>query len=334
MMPLDLRETELYLIERLRAAGARNPEAIFDGAAVRAIYSMTGGIPREINVVADQAMTNAFVSHEHVVRKAHLLSVESDYGFEGLLFQPSRVPAMELPAEPAPIAEEDAIGGAPLPLEPSLSSPETTLRTPRLRKVLDASARSVYWTARSVRLVPEARTAFILGSAVAGVVALLTAGGFRPQSAAATPPPAPVTPAAELVPADLSTIASIPVSTTPSPAPEVTVPPAEEPQKVQEERGAAVPAAEPVAKPAPKSSSAEPSRVEDRYPSTLEVRSGVPVVVWLGEERLGTAPGSFSPVRPGRYQVKLELADGRTFSKDIIMTPGSTTYVRANWTER
>jgi hypothetical protein len=32
--------------------------------------------------------------------------------------------------------------------------------------------------------------------------------------------------------------------------------------------------------------------------------------------------------------VKLELADGRTFSKDIIMTPGSTTYVRANWTDR
>lgn len=69
--------------------------------------------------------------------------------------------------------------------------------------------------------------------------------------------------------------------------------------------------------------------LEERYPSTLEIESPVPAVVWLGEQRLGMAPGTFSPVPPGRHELTLEMGDGRVLSKSVIVTPGSTTYVRA-----
>jgi type II secretory pathway predicted ATPase ExeA len=377
MMPLSLGETELYLIERLRAAGARNPDAIFDPGAVRAIYRMTGGIPREINVVADQAMTNAFVNNARVVRKTHLLSVEGDFGFEGLFIDPGQsttptilerdivaefrpVSLHESPPEPMPILDPAAPYRAPAPgtmessshLEPQVEPPAPTESTPSfedapgLLDVLDERVRSIYRNARSLRHLPGAAILSALALAVVGVALLLSVSGLPTESARTTPPIAPTTPAALVQTAYPSTATGLGLGVTSPPPREAIEPPdaaTREPQNVGDdgktdpaidhESRTVVSAVEPVTEPAPKPPPAGPSWVEERYPSTLEVASPVPVVVWLGEERLGTAPGSFSPVPPGRYQVKLELADGRIFSKDVIVTRGSTTYVRANWSD-
>jgi len=379
MMPLSLGETELYLTERLRAAGARNSDAIFDPGAVRAIYATTAGIPREINVVADQAMTNAFVNNARVVRKTHLLSVERDFGFEGLFIDPGQsttptflhrdllaelrpVSLHESLSEPMPVLDPAAPDRAPAPgtmessslLEPQVEPPAPTESTPSfedapsLLDVLNERVRSIYRNARSLRHVPGAPilSALALALAVVGVALLRSVSGPPTERARTTPPIALTTPAALVQSEYASTATRLGLGVTSPPPREAIEPPdaaTREPQNVGDdgetdpaidlEGRTVVSAVEPVTESAPKPTPAGPSGVEERYTSTLEVASGVPVVVWLGEERLGTGPGSFSPVPPGRYRVKLEVADGRIFLKDVIVTPGSTTYVRANWSD-
>ena len=360
MMPLSLEETELYLIERLRAAGARNSGAIFDPGAVRAIYGMTAGIPREINVVADQAMTNAYLNNANVVRKTHVLSVERDFGFEGLFVDPgqSTLPAFperdilaqlrpfslhEAPPEPMPVHV------AADPLEPEVEPPapmESTTQSfgdgPSLLDVLDERVRFVYENARSLRRMPGAAILFGLAFAVVVIALFLSVGGLPTESPRTTPPIVPATHAALLQTSYPSAAGGLRLGVTLPPPTEAIEPPdpaTREPRNVSDagkrdpaidDKKRTVVSLQRVTEPAPMP---PPSGVGDRYPSTLEVESGLPGVVWLGEQRLGTAPGSFSPVAPGRYHVKLELADGRTFLKDVIVTPGSTTYVRADWSD-
>jgi hypothetical protein len=163
---------------------------------------------------------------------------------------------------------------------------------------------------------------FVLAFAVVGVLVLLSASALPTQNAPESPPMVSITPAAVVKTAYASTASSLPTGRS-SPAPHEAIETPEE--------ATVAPAVAPVTKPAPSPPPEEPSPAEERYPSTLAVESEVPAVVWLGDERLGTAPGSFSPVPPGRYHVKLEQADGRIFSKDVIVTTGSTTYVRAHW---
>jgi general secretion pathway protein A len=332
MMPLSLEETELYLIERLRAAGAGNSDAIFDAGAVRALYAMTGGIPREINVVADQAMTNAFVSNVSHVSRAHLRSVAGDFGFEGVFLEPGRNTTLALPRnapEPVPAIRESSSLPEPQVQSPTAAESTLSLEEPRLRKGPGAHTGSVYRTARSFRAAPAAATLFVLAFAVVGVLSLLSVNELPTESARTTPP-----------------VAARPPGMTSPTSPAANAPPVEAARKprnvadegeadsaIDDESHAAVSTTESLEEPLSSPPSADRSGIEERYPSTLEVDSGVPVVVWLGEERLGTAPGSFSRVPPGRYQVRLELADGRSFSKDVIVTPGSTTYVRARWPE-
>ncbi|MEE4137124.1 MAG: AAA family ATPase, partial [Desulforhopalus sp.] len=54
IIPLTGGETEEYLAHRLLAAGAE--EKLFTDAAVRAIYTLSGGVPQQINALAEQAL--------------------------------------------------------------------------------------------------------------------------------------------------------------------------------------------------------------------------------------------------------------------------------------
>jgi len=63
IQPLSLEETRAYVIERLRIAG--NPyDRIFDEAALEAVYRMSGGIPRLVNLVCDAALLAGFARGE------------------------------------------------------------------------------------------------------------------------------------------------------------------------------------------------------------------------------------------------------------------------------
>jgi general secretion pathway protein A len=57
--PLTLEQTRGYIRERLRIAGANNSAPIFAPDAVGAIHAYARGIPRVINVLAEQSLINA-----------------------------------------------------------------------------------------------------------------------------------------------------------------------------------------------------------------------------------------------------------------------------------
>jgi general secretion pathway protein A len=63
---LDEADVGEYIAHRLRIAGAQNGELI-DAEARREIHRASGGIPRMVNVICDQALLQAFVSEEHSV---------------------------------------------------------------------------------------------------------------------------------------------------------------------------------------------------------------------------------------------------------------------------
>ncbi|HRR39799.1 MAG TPA: AAA family ATPase [Syntrophales bacterium] len=75
--PLSLVETEEYILKRLRTAGARH-EVIFDPAAVREIHEHSGGIPRLINVICDNALLTAYSYERKLVGKAIIKEVVRD----------------------------------------------------------------------------------------------------------------------------------------------------------------------------------------------------------------------------------------------------------------
>jgi general secretion pathway protein A len=67
--PLDFRESAAYIAGRLRIAGGE-PAQIFSREAILAIHGMSGGIPRVINVVCDNALIGGFGAQvKPVVRK-------------------------------------------------------------------------------------------------------------------------------------------------------------------------------------------------------------------------------------------------------------------------
>ena len=59
LKPLTLDEVAAYISGRLRIAGGA-PEQVFTAQAVRAIYKASGGIPRLINVLCDNALVSGF----------------------------------------------------------------------------------------------------------------------------------------------------------------------------------------------------------------------------------------------------------------------------------
>jgi general secretion pathway protein A len=56
--PLNLEETEDYIQHRLSVAGARS-KSIFQRTAVEAVYALSGGIPRTVNLLCADALASA-----------------------------------------------------------------------------------------------------------------------------------------------------------------------------------------------------------------------------------------------------------------------------------
>ena len=60
LTPLDEHETRTYVRHRLQVAGLSGGQEIFNGAALRQIYRLSGGVPRVINLLCDRAMMGAY----------------------------------------------------------------------------------------------------------------------------------------------------------------------------------------------------------------------------------------------------------------------------------
>jgi general secretion pathway protein A len=64
--PLTKQQTQDYVAERLRIAGA-NGEPIFSPESVESIHSYSFGIPRLVNLLCEHSLINAYVEHQRPV---------------------------------------------------------------------------------------------------------------------------------------------------------------------------------------------------------------------------------------------------------------------------
>jgi general secretion pathway protein A len=82
LSPLTLRETALYVATRLRLAGG-DPGAIFTRDAVVAVHEASGGIPRTISVVCDNALLAGFAEDRRPVDADTVREVCADFDLPG-----------------------------------------------------------------------------------------------------------------------------------------------------------------------------------------------------------------------------------------------------------
>jgi general secretion pathway protein A len=68
LQPLSSAEAQAYVKHRLRVAGATAD--IFTPGALRALYAVSGGVPRLINVVADRALLGSYSEERHTINAA------------------------------------------------------------------------------------------------------------------------------------------------------------------------------------------------------------------------------------------------------------------------
>jgi hypothetical protein len=113
LRPLDLRETAAYLAGRIRAAGGAGAQA-FTRDAVMAVFEKSGGIPRVISVIADNALVSGFAQQERPVTRKTVLEVCQDFDI-------GRSGEEETESQPVPVAVPSsrpaaAVAAAPPPM--------------------------------------------------------------------------------------------------------------------------------------------------------------------------------------------------------------------------
>ncbi len=72
LLPLTESEVGSYMAHRLEVAGG--DRSVFNNSSIAAVYRITGGIPRVINLLCDRALTLSFTIQAPVVRKHVLLA--------------------------------------------------------------------------------------------------------------------------------------------------------------------------------------------------------------------------------------------------------------------
>ena len=99
---LDIGETISYIGTRLRVAGG-DASTIFNRAAVGAIFSASGGIPRTISVICENALINGFALQQRPIGtdiivevcRDHMIAMPAD-----VATAPATAPADERPPAP------------------------------------------------------------------------------------------------------------------------------------------------------------------------------------------------------------------------------------------
>jgi general secretion pathway protein A len=95
LRPLTLQESVGYVAGRIRAAGG-SPDRVFTRDAVVLIYERSRGIPRTINVIADNALVNGLAVGQRPVRSELVREVCRDFDIQA----PRSASAEPQPAAP------------------------------------------------------------------------------------------------------------------------------------------------------------------------------------------------------------------------------------------
>jgi general secretion pathway protein A len=81
--PMELNETASYIAGRIRIAGGR-PELVFTREAVGAVFQASGGLPRTVNVIADNALIGGFAAQVKPITAAFVDEVCRDFDIDAL----------------------------------------------------------------------------------------------------------------------------------------------------------------------------------------------------------------------------------------------------------
>ncbi len=96
---LTLEETQGYIQERMRIAGAENPD-IFSPEAVAAVHRYARGIPRVTNLLCEHALVSSFVDQKNPVPAEIVEEVARDFDLhivDPLAQTPPPAPALAIP---------------------------------------------------------------------------------------------------------------------------------------------------------------------------------------------------------------------------------------------
>jgi general secretion pathway protein A len=83
MLPFDETETAMYISSRIKTAGG-NAFRLFTREAVAAVHEYSGGIPRSINVICDNALVNGLAVRRQPVNRELVLEVCRDFALKPL----------------------------------------------------------------------------------------------------------------------------------------------------------------------------------------------------------------------------------------------------------
>jgi general secretion pathway protein A len=84
LLPFSEKETIEYIQKRLRLAGAQEP--IFTEKAIKEIYWKSGGVPRLINILCDNALLNGYALNQKIVDEKSLKEVAKDLNLKRRLY--------------------------------------------------------------------------------------------------------------------------------------------------------------------------------------------------------------------------------------------------------
>ena len=104
--PFDAADTAAYIASRIRTAGG-DPSRIFSREAVALIHECSGGIPRTISVICDNALISGMALGHQRVTQAIVLEVCRDLHFT----------AAELPSSTPPVVAQDERRDSPPPTD-------------------------------------------------------------------------------------------------------------------------------------------------------------------------------------------------------------------------
>jgi general secretion pathway protein A len=105
---LTLEETHGYIVERMRIAGAENPD-IFSPEAVEAVHRYARGIPRVTNLLCEHALVSSFVDQKNPVPAEIVEEVARDFDLhliDPLAQAPPPAPAQALSSTGEPIGDQ------------------------------------------------------------------------------------------------------------------------------------------------------------------------------------------------------------------------------------
>jgi general secretion pathway protein A len=101
--PLTLEEVAGYIENRLHTAGSGN-NLVFEADAVEAVHNYSGGIPRVINLLCENALISAYVEHTNVISAALVAEAARELQFD--TFRPVAPPRLRTISGPSDVAAD------------------------------------------------------------------------------------------------------------------------------------------------------------------------------------------------------------------------------------